>query len=911
MELKLNVTGMTCAACSARVEKVTRAVPGVEKADVNLLAGTMQVSAADETDVNAIIQAVTRAGYGASVPGREKTAQTEAAPAENAMKEMKKRIIGSSICLAVLMYFTMGHMVGLPAPHWYHGLENALVAALLQFFLTLPPVYLNRVYYSRGLKALWNKAPNMDSLIAVGSLASLIYGSVALFRMAWGMGHGDWDLVKMYSENLYFESAAMILTLITLGKFLETRAKGRTGDAIRALMDLSPKTAMVRRGSGEAEIPVEEVKVGDIIIVRSGGSIPVDGTVLEGRGSVDQSALTGESVPVEKVPGDTVAAATINTEGYLAFRADKVGEDTTLAQVIRMVEEAGGSKAPIARLADKIAGIFVPVVMTISAITFAVWMLMGYGMEFSLNCAISVLVISCPCALGLATPVAIMVGTGRGAQMGVLFKNAEALENLHHIDTVVLDKTGTLTTGKPEVTDILPGKANIAELMRIAAALESKSEHPFAKAILAKMGTNAYPEATDFETLPGRGVAGTIHGVRCYGGNGRLMEELGISVPFMPELANQGKTPLHFANEKGEYFGTIAAADVLKADSQAAVKAMQDLNLDVVMLTGDNEATARAIAAKAGITHVISDVLPTDKAGAVQKLQQKGHKVLMVGDGINDAPALVTADVGMAIGAGTDIAMESADVVLMNSTLSSVSGAVELSKATIRNIRQNLFWAFFYNTLGIPVAAGLLYLPFGLQLSPMLGAAAMSMSSVFVVSNALRLRLFKPKTVPTAARGCDMAAEELVIEEAPAETQEKEEAPVQVIRVNGMMCSHCTAAVEKACMGVPGTVSASADLEGKSVTVTGSADYEALKKAIIEADYEVVEAPKPQTQVIRVGGMMCSHCTAAVERACKSVAGTLEAAADLESKSVTVTGTANLEGLKQAIMDADYEILEG
>ena len=910
MKLKFQVTGMTCAACSARVEKVTNGVSGVEKAEVNLLAGTMQVEAAGEAVADAIIQAVTRAGYGASLAGNARTAQKkeEKSTGEDALKEMKKRIIGSSICLAVLMYFTMGHMIGLPEPHWYHGLENALVAALLQFFLTLPPVYLNRVYYTRGLKALWNKAPNMDSLIAVGSIASLAYGVVALFRMAWGMGHGDWEVVQRYRENLYFESAAMILTLITLGKFLETRAKGRTGDAIRALMDLSPKVATVRRNGADQEIPVEEVQVGDILIVRSGGSIPVDGTVLTGRASVDQSALTGESVPVEKLPGDTVAAATINTEGYLEFRADKVGEDTTLAQVIRMVEEAGGSKAPIARLADKIAGIFVPVVMSIAAVTFAVWMLAGYGLEFSLNCAISVLVISCPCALGLATPVAIMVGTGRGAQLGVLFKNAEALENLHHIDTVVLDKTGTLTTGKPEVTDILPGKAETAELMRIAAALESRSEHPFAKAILKKMGKNAYPEVTDFETLPGRGVAGKVRGIRCYGGNARLMQELGVSVPAMPELAEQGKTPLHFANERGEYLGTIAAADVLKPDSRAAVEAMQALHLDVVMLTGDNAVTAKAIASKAGITHVISDVLPTDKAGAVRQLQETGHKVLMVGDGINDAPALVMADVGMAIGAGTDIAMESADIVLMNSTLAAVSGAIELSKATIRNIRQNLFWAFFYNSLGIPVAAGALFLPFGLQLSPMLGAAAMSMSSVFVVSNALRLRFFQPKTKLCAECVQEETNEEVLMDAEPeAEVSSQE----LVIYVNGMMCSHCTAAVEKACMSVPGTEKAVADLEKKLVTVTGSADYEALKQAIIAEDYEVAEPSKAQTLVIRVNGMMCSHCTAAVEKACMSVPGTEKAVASLEEKNVTVTGTADYEALKKAITAEDYEVVEG
>lgn len=828
MKLKFTVGGMTCAACSARVQKVASQVPGVRKAEVNLLAGSMQIEAESPDVAQAVIQAVQNAGYQASIQGS--APKKEAAPKNDALKEMKRRILGSAVCLVVLMYFTMGHMVGLPAPHWYHGEQNALVAALTQFFLTLPPVYLNRVYYSRGWKALWHRAPNMDSLIAVGSLAALIYGVAALFRMAWGMGHGDWDLVRTYSKNLYFESAAMILTLITLGKYLETRAKGRTGDAIRALMDLSPKTAVVRRNGSIQEIPVEQVLVGDTVIVRSGGSIPVDGTVLEGRASVDQSALTGESVPVEKVPGDSVAAATINTEGYLEFRADKVGEDTTLAQVIRLVEEAGGSKAPIARLADQIAGVFVPVVMGIALVTFAAWMFAGQSLEFSLTCAISVLVISCPCALGLATPVAIMVGTGRGAQMGVLFKNAQALENLHRVDTVVLDKTGTLTTGKPEVTDVLPGEVDSEQLLQIAAALESRSEHPFAKAIMKKIGHKSFPEAENFETLPGRGVSGVVDGVRCYGGNGRLMEELGVSIPDFPQLANQGKTPLHFATEKGQYLGTIAAADVLKPDSMEAVAALHKAGLDVVMLTGDNQATARTIAQKAGITHVISDVLPTEKAGAVEQLQSQGHRVLMVGDGINDAPALATADVGMAIGAGTDIAMESADIVLMNSSLASVSGAVALSKATIRNIRENLFWAFFYNCLGIPIAAGVLYIPFGLQLSPMLGAAAMSLSSVFVVSNALRLRLFQSKTAvqPTMqAQACKIITQE----ESTMET---------VIKVNGMMCNHCKAAVEKACKAVPGTTDAVVNLEAKTVTVTGTADTAALKQAITDAGYEVV-----------------------------------------------------------------------
>ena len=830
MKVKFNVTGMTCAACSVRVEKVTKAVPGVSGAEVNLLAGKMVAEVENEAVCDTICRAVTDAGYGAAVDdGRKKAEPAKTAPAEEAMKEMKTRIVWSGAFLAVLMYLTMGHMVGLPTPHIFHGLPNAALFALVQFLLTLPAVFLNRAYFSKGLKALWHRSPNMDSLIAVGSGASLIYGVVALLRMTWATGNGSWDIVELYSKNLYFESAAMILTLITLGKFLETRAKGRTGDAIRQLMDLAPKTALVRRDGVETEIPADQVRVGDIVIVKSGGRIPVDGTVLEGRASVDQSALTGESVPVEKEPGDSVAAATINTTGYLEFRADKVGEDTTLSQVIRMVEEAGGSKAPIARLADKIAGVFVPVVMTIAAVAFVVWMLAGQTLEFSLTTAIAVLVISCPCALGLATPVAIMVGTGQGAKMGVLFKNAEALENLHRVDTVLLDKTGTLTTGKPRVTDVLPGEATEFVLLRTAVALEARSEHPFAQAILeyAKEKDISIREITDFETLPGRGVKGVYNGQTVYGGNKRLMDELGVTVTEHPFLAAQGKTPLYFANASGKFLGAIAAADVLKSDSRESVEALKKLGLDVVMLTGDNEKTARAIAKEAGVEHVVSDVMPGDKAAVVQKYQAQGKKVAMVGDGINDAPALVTADVGIAIGAGTDIAIESADVVLMSGSLSQVAGAVELSRATIKNIKQNLFWAFFYNSLGIPIAAGALYPSFGLQLSPMLGAAAMSMSSVFVVTNALRLRLFKPSHGTAAAAA---QTQETVIDE---------HAPTIVIGVEGMMCHHCTAAVEKACKGVPGTAAAAADLEKKQVTVRGTADPAKLENAIIEAGYSI------------------------------------------------------------------------
>ncbi len=839
MKVKFNVTGMTCAACAARVEKAAKGIPGVSGAEVNLLAGTMRAELSGEGAVAPLISAVQKAGYGASVAGEKQTPAEQADSGQDkALREVKHRIIGSAVFLLILMYFTMGHMVGLPLPHVFHGRENALVFALLQFFLTLPVVYWNRSYFSRGLRALWHRSPNMDSLIAVGSGAALVYGVVALFRMAWALGNGVWDLVEYYRENLYFESAAMILTLITLGKYLETRAKGKTSDAIRQLMDLAPETATVFRDGGEMDIPAAQVQVGDTVVVKAGGRIPVDGTVLEGRASVDQSALTGESVPVEKEPGDTVAAATINTAGFIKFRADKVGEDTTLSQIIRLVEEAGGSKAPIARLADKIAGVFVPIVMAIALAAAAAWLLAGQTLEFALTTGISVLVISCPCALGLATPVAIMVGTGQGARNGVLFKSAEALEHLSRVDTVVLDKTGTLTRGKPEVTDILPAQGSPEALLRLAAALEQKSEHPFAAAILeqAKAEAVEIPSVEEFETVPGRGVTGRVEGRLCFAGNRQMMQERDISVPAYDALSAEGKTPLYFAAEQ-EFLGVIAAADVLKEDSSQAVSLLQKLGITVVMLTGDNQKTARAIAAKAGIGQVISDVLPAEKAGRVRQLQEQGHRVLMVGDGINDAPALVTADVGMAIGAGTDIAIESADVVLLSGGLLDVVTAEALSRATLRNIRENLFWAFFYNVLGIPIAAGVLYPAFGLQLSPMLGAVAMSLSSVFVVSNALRLRFFRPKWKKEQSKPAPRPMAE------PQANQSKQEvlSMKTVINVEGMMCGHCKATVEKACQAVPGVETAEVSLEDKTVTVTGTADSAALRKAIIDAGYTVTD----------------------------------------------------------------------
>ena len=818
MTIKFLVTGMTCAACSARVEKVTKAISGVDSVEVNLLSGKMTVQA-HENVKDAIIAEVQKAGYGIEQDGGKKEKEKPASG-----DGILLRIVLSGAFLLVLMYFTMGHMVGLPVPDWYHRQENAVIVALLQLFLTLPVVYLNRTYYTKGLKALWHRAPNMDSLIAVGSGAALVYGIVALFAMSYAMGHGDWQTVQKYRENLYFESAAMILTLITLGKFLESRAKSKTGDALRELMDLRPKMAMVRVDGEVKEIPVEEVNIGDVVILRSGSRVPVDGTVLEGRAAIDQSALTGESIPVEITVGQSVPTAAIVAEGYLEMEAKKVGEDTTLAQIIHMVEQAGGSKAPIARLADKIAGVFVPVVMSLAAIAFVVWMLAGQTLEFSLTTAISVLVISCPCALGLATPVAIMVGTGKAARMGIMFKNAESLENLHAIDTVVLDKTGTLTVGKPAVTDIMPGALDADVLLILAASIESRSEHPFAKAIMAKAKNLQIREPSEFETLPGQGVRAIIDCREYYGGNQRLMQSIGVTTPDLSHLSAEGKTPLYFATADGTYLGAIGAADILREDSAGAVDAMKKLGLDAVMLTGDNQQTANAIAKTSGISRVIANVLPWDKAAAVEALQKEGKKVLMVGDGINDAPALVTADVGMAIGVGTDVAVDSADVVLMESTLSGICRAIELSRATIRNIRQNLFWAFFYNCLGIPIAAGVLYPAFHIQLSPMIGAAAMSMSSVFVVTNALRLRLFKPKMQHVEVNNTVLEEKEMEI----------------VIKVDGMMCTHCKARVESVCKEVSGVTDAVVDLEAKQVTVNGGS-VDALKKAITDAGYQVID----------------------------------------------------------------------
>jgi Cu+-exporting ATPase len=755
MNQKFNVTGMSCSACSSAVERSVGKLEGIQSVNVNLLSNSMSVDF-DEAVLHKdkIIEAVIAAGYDAMEFVRDSASNKsieKVSPVEQEQKEMKTRIIVSFLFLLPLLYLSMGHMFGFPLPMIIMGAENGITFAFTQLLLTLPIMYVNRKYYQIGFKTLWHRSPNMDSLIAIGSAAAVLYGLFAIYRIGYGLGHGDIEMVKHYMHDLYFESAGTILTLITLGKYLEARSKGKTSEAIEKLLDLAPKTATVLRNEVELVIPIEEVVAGDILVVRPGQSIPVDGVIIEGSSSVDQAALTGESIPVEKQSGDKVIAATINKSGYFKMQAEKVGDDTTLAQIIKLVEEASSSKAPISKMADRISGVFVPAVIFIAIASAIVWLLLGYSFEFALSIGIAVLVISCPCALGLATPVAIMVGTGKGAQHGILFKSAEALEVLHQIRTIVLDKTGTITEGKPKVTDVVTteGISN-EELIQIAATIERPSEHPLSEAIVEKAMELmlSIDSVKDFQALSGRGIISVWNGRQYIAGNDKLMSERQIDVSDFEKkakaFAQEGKTPLYFARDQ-RLLGMIAVADVIKASSPGAIKAFRRMGIDVVMLTGDNKQTAMAIQKELAIDHVVAEVLPQDKESEIRRLQDGGRKVAMVGDGINDAPALARADVGIAIGAGTDVAIESADVVLMKSNLQDVVTAIQLSKATLRNIKENLFWAFFYNTMGIPLAAGVFYLSLGWKLNPMFGAAAMSLSSVFVVSNALRLRFFRAK----------------------------------------------------------------------------------------------------------------------------------------------------------------------
>lgn len=753
MEQKFDVTGMTCSACSAAIEKSVKKLDGISSVSVSLMTNSMTIAYDSDVPEESVIEAVKKAGYGAQVhykKGEKSGAVSTVNPIEEELKEMKTRLIVSVVFLIPLLYVAMGYMVGLPVPQWLVGSENALSFAFLQMLLSMPIAYVNRKYFSIGFRALWLRSPNMDSLIAIGASAAFLYGIYAIFRTGYGLGHGEIEIVHSFAHDLYFEVGAVILTLITFGKFLETRSKGKTSEAISKLMDLAPKTALVVRNEEEIEVPIDDVIIGDVVVVKPGKSVPVDGTIVEGSSSLDQSALTGESMPVEKTVGDKVIAATINKTGYFRFRAEKVGDDTTLAKIIQLVEDANATKAPIAKLADKISGVFVPVVIVIAIVTVLVWLFMGYSFEFALSLGITVLVISCPCALGLATPVAIMVGTGKGAQHGILVKSAEALETMHSINTVVLDKTGTITEGKPVVTDILTnGELTEEELILIAASIEKPSEHPLAEAIVEKakeLGLTL-KKVDNFNSVSGMGIAALIDGKPYIAGNLALMNEEGIDLgQFQDEsdrLANEGKTPLFFG-DKEKVFGIIAVADVVKKNSKQAIELFKKMGIDVVMLTGDNKRTAEAIRRQLDIDRVVAEVLPQDKEREIREIQAKGHIVAMIGDGINDAPALTRADVGVAIGAGTDIAIESADIVLIKNDLLDAVTAVQLSRATIKNIKQNLFWAFFYNVLGIPLAAGIFYLSMGWRLSPMFAAAAMSVSSVFVVTNALRLRLFQP-----------------------------------------------------------------------------------------------------------------------------------------------------------------------
>lgn len=822
------VTGMSCAACSARVERAVSTVPGVESCAVNLLTNSMGVEGTAAPD--AVIAAVQAAGYGASLKGAKQDTVPKDTLRDTETPRIRRRLITSVALLLVLMYFSMGHMMwNWPLPHWFDG--NHVAMGLVQLLLAGSILVINQKFFVSGFQSLWHRSPNMDTLVALGSGASFLWSVYALFAMTDAQVHGDMDRVTTYMDEFYFESAAMILTLITVGKMLEARSKGKTTDAIRSLMQLAPKTATVIRDGKEETIPAEQVQKGDVFAVRPGESIPVDGVILEGESAVDESALTGESIPVDKAPGDPVCAATINHSGYLRCEASRVGEDTTLSQIIRMVSDAAATKAPIAKIADRVSGVFVPIVISIAAVTTLVWLLLGYGTAFALARGISVLVISCPCALGLATPVAIMVGSGVGARNGILFKTAVSLEETGKVQIVALDKTGTITQGAPVVTDLLPG-SGVSEqrLLAAAAALEAKSEHPLAKAVLAYARQQGITpeEVTAFTAHAENGLSGTLDGKRLTGGSLRFIASRSPLSPETEQAANawseQGKTPLLFL-EDDTFLGMIAVADTIKEDSPAAIRQLQAMGIRVVMLTGDNARTARAIGAQAGVDQVISDVLPEGKEAEIRRLRQQG-RVAMVGDGINDAPALTSADMGIAIGAGADVAIDAADVVLMKNRLSDVPAAIRLSRGALRNIHENLFWAFFYNVIGIPLAAGV-FVPLGLTLNPMFGAAAMSLSSVCVVSNALRLNFCRLYDTRRDHKGKPAAAS--------GSTQ------TRTLHIKGMMCGNCENHVRTALEGIPGVsvLQVSHTAGTAQVLLDGTVANDVLKQAVKQAGYKI------------------------------------------------------------------------
>ena len=917
------VTGMSCAACQARVEKAVSKVPGVTSCSVSLLTNSMGVEGT--ADEKAIIQAVEHAGYGAALKGEEtaakKSASSRLAAEEDALKDretpkLKKRLKYSVIFLVLLMYITMGHnMWNWPLPSFL--VHNHLGLALTQMLLALVVMMINRKFFTSGFRSLIEGAPNMDTLVALGSSVSFGWSLVVLYQMTAAVTNGvsNMDLMSMYHNELYFESAAMIPALITVGKMLEAMSKGRTTDALKSLMKLAPKTANVIRNGREETVGIDEVRTGDIFVVRPGESIPVDGVIEEGTSAVNESALTGESIPVDKSEGDAVSAATINQSGFIRCRATRVGEDTTLSQIIRMVSDAAATKAPIAKIADRVSGVFVPAVIVIAMITTIGWLIDGQTLAFALARGISVLVISCPCALGLATPVAIMVGNGLGAKNGVLFKTSESLEEAGKVQIVALDKTGTITSGQPEVTDVLPYERSEEELLLLADSLEQKSEHPLARAIVKEADKRSMKaeEVTGFQALPGNGLTAEWNGSVIHGGSRKFISSL-VSIPEELQqksdaLANEGKTPLFFEQD-GRLAGIIAVADTIKEDSAAAVKQLQNMGIEVVMLTGDNARTAQAIGRQSGVDRVIAGVLPDGKEAVIRKLQKRG-KVAMVGDGINDAPALTAADTGIAIGAGTDVAIDSADIVLMNSKLTDVAAAVRLSRATLRNIHENLFWAFFYNAICIPLAAGL----FSWKMNPMIGAAAMSLSSFTVCMNALRLNLFRmhdaSKDRPLKHRA---AAEEAQPEEEKGAVPLMTETAV----IGGMMCEHCENRIQKALGSLDGVVSVKADhTKGTAVMqVTKLVSEAEVKKAVEEQDYQFVrleenkEENRTMKKVLNVEGMMCEHCEATVKKALESVDGVVSAKADRNAKTAVVELSKDVDDavLKKAVEDKDYKV---
>lgn len=840
MKERFDVSGMTCASCQANVQKAVEKL-GVDFVNVNLISETMTVSYDDgKISENDIIKAVEKIGYGAKQKNKKNLKENNKTFDEE--KIVKNRLIISFIFLIPLMYVSMGHMINLPLPHFLMGARGSVNFAFLQFLLTLPIVFVNRIFYISGFKALFNKASNMDTLVGLGSFAALIYGIFAIMRMAYGLGFEKLEIVENYRHNLYFESSAMILTLITLGKYFEKKSKGQTKKSLKSLMNLAPKKARILKDKKEVEILVEDLKIGDLILVRPGEAIPVDGIVIEGSSLVDESAITGESIPVNKNIGDEVISATLNKQGSFIFEATKVGEDTTLSKIIELVNQANETKAPIAKLADKISAIFVPTVMIISLITFVIWMILGYGFEFSLNFAISVLVISCPCALGLATPMAIMVATGKSAQFGLLFKNAESLENLHKVDTILLDKTGTITEGRPQVTDII-SEIDENEFIKIASSIENNSEHPLSHAIgeYAKAKNIQAKNIEDFEAISGKGIKAKYENKIYYGGNISLMKEKNIDLKSYEKKAdifsNEGKTSMYFADEKN-VIGIIAVQDKPKNLSKIAIDEMKKMGYEVRMITGDNEKTAEAIKNALNIDEKYAEVLPQDKEIEIKNLQKLGKKVLMVGDGINDAPALARSDVSMAIGNGTDVAIESADIILINNNILDIVSALKLSKSTIKIIKENLFWAFFYNIIGISLAAGLLYPAFGLKLSPMFGAFAMSFSSIFVCLNSLRLRKFK------ANFENEEKIKEKIKKEKNKNIKEKKmnELNKMIVKVNQMSCNHCKNRVEEILKNISGIENAEVNLDEKLAEVDyfGAIDENEIKEKINDAGYEFV-----------------------------------------------------------------------